>query len=201
MMVAAPPAPVHWTTYVQTFAVIASTIGTFVYVYFTYHIMKWAVGQGKATMKAATLTLEDERLRREKWLADASRFTSETAQSLELAITGMRIKDDAIDVRSRLTNLKFILQPRLELIEEFVNDSSMPERILRPLQSALSVGEAVMSVVNGRATFSDPEKAREALPAINLFREELQKAAEKYAMDLRAVVEEGGEDLMVPLVR
>jgi hypothetical protein len=33
------PDPVRWTTYVQTFAVIASTIGTFVYVYFTYHII------------------------------------------------------------------------------------------------------------------------------------------------------------------
>jgi hypothetical protein len=50
MMIAAPAAPVHWTTYVQTFAVIASTIGTFVYVYFTYHIMKWAVGQGQAAI-------------------------------------------------------------------------------------------------------------------------------------------------------
>jgi len=49
--------PVHWTTYVQTFAVIASTIGTFVYVYFTYHIMKKAIDQGRAAMRMAEFTL------------------------------------------------------------------------------------------------------------------------------------------------
>lgn len=65
-------APVHWTTYVQTFAVIASTVGTFVYVYFTYHIMKWAVDQGRASIEVAELTLRQERERRrrtlESWL-------------------------------------------------------------------------------------------------------------------------------------
>ena len=48
---------VHWTTYVQTFAIIASTIGTFVYVYFTYHIMKWAVAGSQATMDVAKMSL------------------------------------------------------------------------------------------------------------------------------------------------
>src|SRR5436309_12730553 len=53
---AAPVVPsVHWTTYVQTFAVIASTVGTFIYVYFTYHIMKWAVGQGAAALNLSKL--------------------------------------------------------------------------------------------------------------------------------------------------
>lgn len=63
MMVAAPPAPVHWTTYVQTFAVIASTIGTFVYVWFTYHIMKWAVGEGKSAVKLAEHQIQNHQSR------------------------------------------------------------------------------------------------------------------------------------------
>ncbi len=63
-MAAPTVAPVHWTTYVQTFAVIASTIGTFVYVYFTYHIMKWAVGQGQAAVEVSRLTVEEARLRK-----------------------------------------------------------------------------------------------------------------------------------------
>lgn len=46
-------APVHWTTYVQTIMVVLSTIGTFVYVWFTYHIMKWAVGEGQAAIEQA----------------------------------------------------------------------------------------------------------------------------------------------------
>jgi hypothetical protein len=54
---------VHWTTYVQTFAVIVSTIGTFLYVWFTYHIMKWAVDQGKASIEVAELTLRQEKER------------------------------------------------------------------------------------------------------------------------------------------
>ncbi len=62
-MVAAPPAPVHWTTYVQTFAVIASTIGTFVYVWFTYHIMKWAVGEGKSAVKLAEHQIQNHQSR------------------------------------------------------------------------------------------------------------------------------------------
>jgi hypothetical protein len=54
-------APVHWTTYVQTFAVIASTIGTFVYMWFTYHIMKRAIDQGRAAMRMAEFTPRKQR--------------------------------------------------------------------------------------------------------------------------------------------
>jgi len=64
MLIAAPRPPVHWTTYVQTFAVIASMVGTFVYVYFTYHIMKWAVGQGQAAVEVSRLTIEEAGLRK-----------------------------------------------------------------------------------------------------------------------------------------
>jgi len=64
MLIAAPPATVHWTTYVQTFAMIASTVGTFVYVWFTYHIMKWAVGQGQAAVEVSKLTVEEAQLRK-----------------------------------------------------------------------------------------------------------------------------------------
>jgi hypothetical protein len=67
MMEAAPPL-VHWATYVQTVMVVLSTIGTFVYVYFTYHIMKWAVGQGKASMDVAQLALREDRERRTRVL-------------------------------------------------------------------------------------------------------------------------------------
>ena len=31
--------PVHWTTYVQTAMLVLSTVGTFIYVWFTYHII------------------------------------------------------------------------------------------------------------------------------------------------------------------
>jgi hypothetical protein len=57
------PPTVHWTTYVQTGMVVLSTIGTFVYVWFTYHIMKWAVGQGKATVELAEVSVDDLRRR------------------------------------------------------------------------------------------------------------------------------------------
>ncbi|HXH93562.1 MAG TPA: hypothetical protein VNN25_18415 [Thermoanaerobaculia bacterium] len=59
----AAPSPVHWTTYLQTIMVVLSTIGAFVYVYFTYHIMKWAVGQGKASVELAEISIEDTRRR------------------------------------------------------------------------------------------------------------------------------------------
>jgi tryptophan synthase alpha subunit len=71
-------ASVHWTTYVQTFAVIASTIGTFVYVYFTYHIMKWAVGQGQAARDVAKLTSEQEANRRFVAMDRVATFCEET---------------------------------------------------------------------------------------------------------------------------
>lgn len=63
LTVAPTPPQVHWTTYVQTFAVIASTIGTFVYVWFTYHIMTWAVGQGKASVELSEVSVEELRRR------------------------------------------------------------------------------------------------------------------------------------------
>ncbi|HYK01321.1 MAG TPA: hypothetical protein VE974_06165 [Thermoanaerobaculia bacterium] len=56
---------VHWTTYVQTVAVIASTIGTFLYVYFTYHIMKWAIDQGKVSVQQTELAIAEMSERRE----------------------------------------------------------------------------------------------------------------------------------------
>jgi hypothetical protein len=71
------PAPVHWTTYVQTFAAIAAAIGTFVYVVFTYHIMKWAIGQGRSAAKMSDLAMAQELDRRFAVFKRASDFTSQ----------------------------------------------------------------------------------------------------------------------------
>ena len=68
---------IHWTTYVQTFAAVAATIGTFVYVWFTYHIMKWAVGQGKAGLAIARNTLEQQRAKKFVLLRDLEAWVKE----------------------------------------------------------------------------------------------------------------------------
>jgi hypothetical protein len=46
--------------------VVLSTIGTFVYVYFTYHVMKWAVGQGQAGIKLSELAIAETERRRNR---------------------------------------------------------------------------------------------------------------------------------------
>jgi hypothetical protein len=64
MIVATPPSPVHWTTYAALTVSVLSTIGTFVYVWFTYKIMKSAVDQGLSAATVSKLTVEDAQLQR-----------------------------------------------------------------------------------------------------------------------------------------
>jgi hypothetical protein len=72
MMQAAQP-PIHWTTYAALIVSVLSVVGTFVYVWFTYHIMKWAVRSSAAATKMAGLAVaarDDELVRYAVELAD-----------------------------------------------------------------------------------------------------------------------------------
>jgi hypothetical protein len=55
---------VHWTIYAALIVSGLSMVGTFVYVWFTYRIMKIAVGQGKAAVEVSRLTVKEARLQR-----------------------------------------------------------------------------------------------------------------------------------------
>lgn len=90
-MIAAPTAPVHWTTYAALIVSVLSMVGTFVYVAFTYHIMKWAVGQGQAARDVAKLSSEQEANRRLVAMDKVAQFCGEAGQeALSLIIECQR---------------------------------------------------------------------------------------------------------------
>jgi len=47
----------HWSTLAQGVFAFLTFLATVVYVYFTFHIMRWAVGQGKAAVRVAEFTV------------------------------------------------------------------------------------------------------------------------------------------------
>jgi hypothetical protein len=163
-------ASVHWTTYVQTFAVIASTIGTFVYVYFTYHIMKWAVGQAKANIELQKLSIESAG---QSKAANDNDIANRLLGDAVLLLLGARFSAAGLD--------------ELREAEKFLTDmasnwrtllrQSLPGEVRVRLQEAWdSVTVAVISTAQVRRTLdeaSDQVQIAAALQALDISREQV----------------------------
>lgn len=180
-MAVAPPAPIHWTTYIQTVAVIGSTIGTFVYVYFTYHIMKWAVGQGRAAIRAAEVTVEDARLKRELWLRQCVEITgrSGTAVAATRRALGNAYTDYEILVALNGARLSIVsLRDKFRL---FNQESEMPASILDVMGEVLPASQRCLQGLDQTPHSANPQIARTAaLEFIDLLVAEIANAYKAY---------------------
>jgi hypothetical protein len=128
------PTPVHWTTYLQTFAGIASTIGTFVYVYYTYHIMKRTVDESAARRAAV-----DDKVRSllveillASWLPILTRGLTESGElssqldriaSFQGSLAALRELNLRDDVREGLTAIQSYVE-MLPAVRRAVGDNA-----------------------------------------------------------------------------
>lgn len=80
----------HWSTLAQGLFAFLTFLATVVYVGFTYHIMRWAVGQGKATLTQTAIAMQEHAARRDMDLRRICEFEFSAQSCAALFLTGMK---------------------------------------------------------------------------------------------------------------
>jgi hypothetical protein len=188
----------HWSTLAQGLFAFLTFLATVVYVGFTYHIMKWAVGQGKAAVRAAGVTVEEERRRWERWLVDLRAFSG----GLGIRVQNMRMEFSYQCEESLLLALNDVrrgVEELRERIQTYEKDCQAPFALVRPLRSVYSSIDGCLVAINSHFSSAIVQiKEQEALvvrdavtSSLDTVKSELYGLYSKYSADLENSVRVG----------
>jgi hypothetical protein len=154
----------HWSTLAQGLFAFLTFVATVVYVGFTYHIMKWAVGQGKAGIELANLTIADAKRRRERLDETAAAFVLDS--DFGFAVTVTRIVDAPSErLAERLAKMEKFLD-RFHREWAPIASTDIDNRLLDAMDSLLQVTGNLAEILQGAPyteSFSRAEFVRDGI--------------------------------------
>ncbi|HYK01344.1 MAG TPA: hypothetical protein VE974_06280 [Thermoanaerobaculia bacterium] len=181
--------PVHWTTYAALIVSVLSVVGTFIYVWFTYNLMKLAVGQGRSATAQANVAVFDHVARQSSTLRRIREYAMELMAEAEVTL-GFMNRGDLSEHKGRgiLESMQRNLQSAVRTsaeIKRLETDAELAALMENIAMVALLTAETASTVLKEGL---ESDKSGDWLPGFRRYCELLAKFSHQ-AIDMSRALE------------